>query len=65
MKMSCIPRANTVLHFVNHSCASSSETLMKLEGSGIRSLQLDCESLLLLDIDLINVEPSEHILGFV
>lgn len=62
-----IPRANTVLHFVNHSCPSSSETSTNIVGCGLGSLQLpvkDCESLLP-DMDVIDVEPSEHILNCV
>lgn len=57
-----IPRANTVLHLASHSSASLSETSTNVVGCGLGSLQDDCENLLLLEMDLINVEPSEHIL---
>lgn len=58
-----IPRANTVLHVANHSSASILETSTNVVGCGLGSLQQDWDNLLLLlDMDLINVEPSEHIL---
>lgn len=63
-KMIYIPLANIVLHTVSHSCASSSETSTKVVWSGVGSLQLpvkDWESLLECDMDLMGVEPSEHI----
>ena len=62
-----MPRAKTVLHVVNHSCASSSETSTNVVGTGLGSLQLpvkDWESLLLRDMDLISGEPSEDIVGY-
>ena len=62
MKFIYIPRANTVLHLAIHSSASISETSTKVVGCGLGSLQEDCENLLLREMDLISVEPSEHIL---
>ena len=63
MKIIYTPRANTVFHIANHSSASSSETSTNVGGCGLGSLQQDCDNLfLLLDMDLINVEPSEDIL---
>ena len=65
MRFICIPRANTVLHFASHSSASLSETSTNVVGCGLGSLQDDCENLLLWEMDVINVEPSEHILDTV
>ena len=66
MKFIYIPRADTVFHIASHSSASLSETSTNVVGCGLGSLQQDCDNLLLLlEMDLINVEPSEHILDSV